>query len=82
MYWQSAIANVGLASASAQRYHIRQSGYTLVGAMAAYQIAPQWQLQVNVRNMLDRRYYQSIESPAYTSYGAPRSVQMVLGYRY
>ena len=82
VYWQSAIANAGLASASAQRYHIRQSGYTLVGAMAAYQIAPQWQLQVNVRNMLDRRYYQSIESPAYTSYGAPRSVQMVLGYRY
>ena len=82
LYRQSAIYSAGLDSISNWRYRIRQGSYTLLGLMAAYQIAPQWQVQVNVRNALDRRYYQSIEAPMFTSYGAPRSVQVGSEYRY
>ena len=82
LYRQSAIHSAGLDSMTGWRYHIRQDSYTLAGLMAAYQLTAQWQVQVNVRNVFDRRYYQSIEAPMFTSYGAPRNVQVVLGYRY
>ncbi len=82
LYRQSAIHSTGLDSTTGWPYHIRQGSYTLAGLMAAYQLTAQWQVQVNVRNLFDRRYYQGIEAPTLTRYGAPRSVQAVLGYKY
>ena len=82
LYRQSQIASTGLDSLSGYRYTIRQPAYTLVGLMAARQITPQWLLQLNVRNLLDRRYYQRIDAPMFTSYGAPRSWNLSLRYQY
>lgn len=83
LYGQNATYSTGQDTVTGLRpYRIRQPAYTLVGLMAARQLTPQWQLQLNVNNVLDRRYYQSIETPSFTSYGTPRSWQATLRYQY
>lgn len=82
LYRQSATSNTGLDNLTGYRYQIRQPAYTLVGLMAAHQITPQLQLQLNVHNLLDQRYYRSIEAPMFTAYGPPRSWQATLRYQY
>lgn len=39
---------------------IRQGGYTLLDLMAAWQATPQLDLRVNVNNLLDKHYYESL----------------------
>ncbi|SUY87445.1 Ferripyoverdine receptor precursor [Comamonas terrigena] len=82
LYRQSSTGNTGLDTLSGYQYRIRQPSYTLVGLMAARQITPHWQLQLNVHNLLDKRYYRSIEAPMFTAYGPPRSWQATLRYQY
>lgn len=82
LYRQSATSNAGMDSLTGYRYRIRQPAYTLVGLMAARQLSPQLQLQLNVHNLLDQRYYRSIEAPMFTAYGPPRSWQATLRYQY
>ena len=66
-------------------FHIQQGGYTLLNLHAGYQFSSQLRLQVNVRNALDKHYYQSI--PTNNNYGGvfvgtPRSVAVTLRYDY
>lgn len=82
LYRQSATENAGLDPLVGYRYQIHQPAYTLVGLMAAHQITPQLQLQLNVHNLFDQRYYRSIEAPMFTAYGPPRSWLLTLRYRY
>lgn len=66
-------------------FHIQQRGYSLLNLHASYQFDSHLRLQLNVRNALDRHYYQTI--PANNNYGglfagAPRSVAVTLRYDY
>ncbi len=66
-------------------FHIRQGGYTLLNLHAGYQFNSHLRLQLNVRNALDKHYYQSI--PTNNNYGGvfvgtPRSFAVTLRYEY
>lgn len=54
--------------------------YTLLDAMMQYQLSSQWQLQVNARNLTDKTYVSGCDFYCY--YGAPRSVEAKLTYRW
>uniref|UniRef100_UPI003BF8029B TonB-dependent siderophore receptor n=1 Tax=Stenotrophomonas maltophilia group sp. CASM10 TaxID=3111513 RepID=UPI003BF8029B len=44
---------------------IEQSGYALVSAFVRYRLSPEWSVQANLNNLLDKKYYSQI-----TGYGA------------
>ncbi len=72
-------------SYSGSGYRIQQGGYALLNLHAAYQFNNHLRLQLNVRNALDKHYYQSI--PTNNNYGGvfagtPRSFVMTLRYDY
>ncbi|WP_021026779.1 TonB-dependent receptor [Comamonas sp. B-9] len=72
-------------SYSGSGYRIQQGGYALLNLHAAYQFNNHLRLQLNVRNALDKHYYQSI--PTNNNYGGvfvgtPRSFAMTLRYDY
>jgi iron complex outermembrane receptor protein len=52
--------------------------YTVFDMMAQYALAPQWQAQLNVSNLVDREYVASCDYWCY--YGAERSVVASLRY--
>ncbi|VUZ25034.1 Fe(3+)-pyochelin receptor [uncultured Comamonas sp.] len=66
-------------------FHIRQGGYTLLNLHAGYEFNSHLRLQLNVRNALDKHYYQTI--PTNNNYGGvfvgtPRSFALTLRYDY
>ncbi len=66
-------------------FRIQQGGYTLLNLHAGYQFTSRLRLQVNVRNALDKHYYQTI--PTNNNYGGvfagtPRSFAVTLRYDY
>lgn len=48
-----------------------QDGYALVSAFARYRLAPQFSVQLNLNNLLDKQYYSQIMG--YGAYGEPRN---------
>jgi outer membrane receptor for ferric coprogen and ferric-rhodotorulic acid len=65
--------------------NVRQGGYSLVNLHSSYQFNRNLRLQVNVRNLFDKYYYQSIPSNNNYGglyYGSPRSVAVTLRYDY
>ncbi|MEN2387608.1 MULTISPECIES: TonB-dependent siderophore receptor [Comamonas] len=66
-------------------FQIQQGGYTLLNLHAGYEFSRHLRLQLNVRNALDKHYYQSI--PTNNNYGGvfvgtPRSFAVTLRYDY
>ncbi|PAT40044.1 TonB-dependent siderophore receptor [Vandammella animalimorsus] len=61
-------------------------GYTTVDAMLGYQINEQLKLRLNVKNLLNKRYYKAAEADDGGFYsvepGAPRSVMLTVDYRF
>lgn len=54
--------------------------YTLWDAMAQYQVNKDWQLQLNARNLTDKKYVSGCSFYCY--YGAARSVEGTLSYKW
>lgn len=60
-------------------YQVRQGFYAVLGLRMGYRLTPDWQLAVNLNNVFDRTYYQTIGDPVSGSwYGAPRNVILSL----
>lgn len=60
-------------------YDFTQGGYAIWNAMAEYQIDPTWRVTLNVKNLLDKTYYQSVGSASGSNYyGAPRNWSVTL----
>ncbi|HCF0008816.1 TPA: Fe(3+)-pyochelin receptor FptA [Pseudomonas aeruginosa] len=58
---------------------MRQGGYALVNMRLGYKIDEHWTAAVNVNNLFDRTYYQSLSSPNWNNrYGEPRSFNVSL----
>ncbi|HHF0098148.1 TPA: Fe(3+)-pyochelin receptor FptA [Pseudomonas aeruginosa] len=58
---------------------MRQGGYTLVNMRLGYKIDEHWTAAVNVNNLFDRTYYQSLSNPNWNNrYGEPRSFNVSL----
>ncbi|RYF83941.1 MAG: TonB-dependent siderophore receptor [Comamonadaceae bacterium] len=64
-------------------YLIAQGGYVTAGLSAAYALSPQTELRLNVNNLFDRHYYQSIGwTNGGNVFGAPRNVLATLQHRF
>lgn len=62
---------------------LRQAGYTLVNARIGYQINKQLSAALNVNNVFDKHYYQSLSGPAWNNrYGEPLSAMLTLRAKY
>ncbi|HBO1229887.1 Fe(3+)-pyochelin receptor FptA [Pseudomonas aeruginosa] len=58
---------------------MRQGGYVLVNMRLGYKIDEHWTAAVNVNNLFDRTYYQSLSNPNWNNrYGEPRSFNVSL----
>ena len=88
--WNSSISAVAQRPTGAYRangqpvtaaFDVREGGVLLLAAMARYQFTPQLSLLLNVDNLLDKKYYNSI-SGATAFYGAPRRWRAALRYQF
>ncbi|HEP9390102.1 TPA: Fe(3+)-pyochelin receptor FptA [Pseudomonas aeruginosa] len=58
---------------------MRQGGYALVNMRLGYKIDEHWTAAVNLNNLFDRTYYQSLFNPNWNNrYGEPRSFNVSL----
>ncbi|KSF78355.1 Fe(3+)-pyochelin receptor FptA [Pseudomonas paraeruginosa] len=58
---------------------MRQGGYALVNLRLGYRVDEHWTAAVNVNNLFDRTYYQSLSNPNWNNrYGEPRSFNVSL----
>lgn len=60
---------------------ITQKAYTLVNAMAGYEISKNTSVQLNVTNLFDKKYYEGIGNNTMI-YGEPRKVMASLTYKF
>ena len=63
-------------------FRFQQDGYTLVALMARYAVTPQLQLQANVDNLFDKKFYSNMGSFSQYRYGAPRNFTIGATYRF
>jgi outer membrane receptor for ferric coprogen and ferric-rhodotorulic acid len=66
-------------------YRIEQEGYTLVDLMLGYKPTDHLDLRLNVNNVFDKKYYQSINSNtwnAFNVYGDPRNFMLSAKYSF
>lgn len=62
---------------------ITQGGYTVWNTRVGYDLSENWNVAVNVNNLFDKRYYQTIGYTTYGSYyGEPRSFMVTLRAKY
>lgn len=84
--WQERRWSAGLGVQAQSAYSVvsggttlRQGGYGLVNARVAYRIGPKLTAALNLNNLFDRRYYQSLSGTAWNNrYGEPRSAMLTL----
>ncbi|WPP02440.1 TonB-dependent siderophore receptor (plasmid) [Pseudomonas sp. HR96] len=72
--WQSKIATDDLPASN-------QGAYALLGLMGKYDIDSHWSAQVNLNNVTDRKYLQSVRY-AQSNYGDPRNVMASVTWKY
>ncbi len=63
-------------------FRFQQDGYTLVSLMARYAVTEQLQLQANVENLFDKKYYSQAGSFSQYRYGAPRNFTISANYKF
>ncbi|WP_445672507.1 TonB-dependent siderophore receptor [Pseudomonas inefficax] len=62
-------------------FGVKQGGYSVSDFMVAYRPSAQWQLQANLNNAFDKRYYQNISNSwGANSFGDPRNLMLTLRY--
>ncbi|MCJ0608290.1 Fe(3+)-pyochelin receptor FptA [Pseudomonas aeruginosa] len=84
--WQDRLWSVGGGLQAQSDYSVdyrgvsmRQGGYALVNMRLGYKIDEHWTAAVNVNNLFDRTYYQSLSNPNWNNrYGEPRSFNVSL----
>jgi len=57
---------------------IAQAGYALYSLMASYAVSPKTTLQLNVSNLLDKKYYRNVGFYDSVFWGEPRNVNLSL----
>jgi len=62
---------------------LNQGGYSIVDSKLGYQISPNIEASVFVKNLFDRRYYQSLSGVNWNNrYGEPRSAMLMVNTRF
>ena len=72
--WQSKVENDDTPAAD-------QAAYALVGLMASYDIDPHWSTQLNLDNLTNEKYLQSLRY-GQSNYGAPRNVTASVSWKF
>ena len=72
--WQSKIENDDAPAAN-------QAAYALVGLMTSYDIDPHWSTQLNLDNLTNEKYLQSVRY-GQSNYGAPRNVTASVSWKF
>ncbi len=83
IYRQGPIYNKG--TTSGVPYRISQSAYTLADLVVGWQATPKLDLQLNINNVFDKKYYNALSgSVSFPSnvYGEPRSVTLTARYQF
>lgn len=75
--WQSDVSNPG-AGPNGETFY--QDSYAVVNAMARYQLSQNWNLNLNVNNLFDEKYYSSIDFFNQGFFGAERNVELSVKY--
>ena len=65
-----------------QADNLTQDAYTLASLMARYDITEQLDVQLNVDNLFDKKYYSQVGFFSQYRYGEPRSFSLGLNYRF
>ncbi|KAG1240503.1 hypothetical protein G6F68_017597 [Rhizopus microsporus] len=63
-------------------YVIKQSPYALVDLVAGYRVNRQLDIQLNVNNLFDRKYYSQVGFYSQGAWGAGRSAMVTMRYQY
>lgn len=82
IYRQDAIYNQG--TTSGVPFRISQGGYTITDLVVGWQATPKLDLQLNVNNVFDKKYYNALSgSVSFPSnvYGDPRNVMLTARYQ-
>lgn len=62
-------------------FGVKQGGYSITDFMLAYRATPEWQVQANLNNAFDKRYYQNISNSwGANSFGDPRNLMLTVRY--
>ena len=72
--WQSKIENDAAPAAN-------QAAYALVGLMTSYDIDPHWSTQLNLDNLTNEKYLQSVRY-GQSNFGAPRNVTASVSWKF
>ncbi|WP_233154714.1 TonB-dependent siderophore receptor [Candidimonas nitroreducens] len=83
IYYQDAIYNEG--TTSGVPFRISQGAYTVTDLMVGWQATPKLDVQLNINNVFDRKYYNALSgSVSFPSnvYGEPRNVMLSARYQF
>jgi len=72
----------GLNPVTAAPFRFQQDGYTLVNLMARYAVTEQLQIQGNIENLFDKKYYSQMGFFSQYRYGAPRNSTISANYKF
>lgn len=72
----------GVNPVTAAPFRFQQDGYTLVSLMARYNVSDALQIQGNVENLLDKKYFSQIGFYSQYRYGLPRNFTVSANYRF
>jgi len=61
---------------------IEQDAYALVSLMARYQFTPQLSAQLNINNLLDKKYYGMFDAYSQINYAEPRNAVLTVKYKF
>ncbi|MET5115206.1 TonB-dependent siderophore receptor, partial [Burkholderia pseudomallei] len=66
-------------SAASSGVPMRQGGYALASVRLGYRYDRHWRAALNIHNLFDRTYYQSLSQPGWNNrYGEPRDVMLTV----
>lgn len=80
--WESSTYTIDPAAPAGSDGRIEQKAFALVNLMVRYDFTPQFSVQLNVDNALDEKHFGMFAAYNAITYGAPRSVQASLRYRF
>lgn len=83
LYWQSRLYNKGTTAGNAWRNE--QGAYAVADVLLGYQPTAQLDLQLNVTNLFDRRYYRAVGYSTQWGtdiYGEPRKLKVTAKYSF
>ncbi|EJU11524.1 outer membrane receptor for ferric iron uptake [Sphingomonas sp. LH128] len=72
----------GLNPYTGAAFRFQQGGYTLVSLMTRYNVSEALQIQGNLENLFDKKYYSQIGSFSQYRYGAPRNFTISANYKF